>query len=200
MQSKLFAGFDSAVADIADGASILLAGFGPGTPHNLISALYDQGARDLHLIANTAGTGSTAQRSDLRTAADLVAARRVRKVTLAFTAATHPSRRTALEELNEAGEIEAELVPQGTLAERIRAGGAGIPAFYTPAGIGTELAAGREERQFNGRTSRLHPRLAQRRVRQPGLPPRPAQLQPDHGHGRANDDRRSGGGRGDRQP
>jgi 3-oxoacid CoA-transferase A subunit len=71
---------------------------------------------------------------------------------LAFTASTHPSRRSAIEELEEAGEIEAELVPQGTLAERIRAGGVGIPAFYTPASVGTELAANKEHREFNVRT------------------------------------------------
>jgi 3-oxoacid CoA-transferase A subunit len=76
----------------------------------------------------------------------------VRKVVMAFTASTHPSRTSVLEELEEAGEVEAELVPQGTLAERIRAGGAGIPAFYTPTAVGTELAEGKEHRDFNGRT------------------------------------------------
>jgi 3-oxoadipate CoA-transferase alpha subunit len=151
MRTKVMDSFAAAVADIPDGASILLGGFGPGTPHNLVKALQAQGARDLHLIANAAGTGSTVQRPDLVTAGDLIAQRRVRKVTLAFTASTHPSRRSAIEELEEAGEIEAELVPQGTLAERIRAGGAGIPAFYTPASVGTELAAGKEQREFNGR-------------------------------------------------
>jgi 3-oxoacid CoA-transferase A subunit len=86
------------------------------------------------------------------TAAQLIEERRVRKVTLAFTASTHPSRRSAIEVLEEAGELEAELVPQGTLAERIRAGGCGIPAFYTPASVGTELAEGKEHRVFSGKT------------------------------------------------
>ena len=152
MKSKVLDSFEAAVADIPDGASILLAGFGPGTPHNLIGALYKQGAKDLHLIANAAGTGSTIARAGMVTAAQLIEERRVRKVTLAFTASTHPSRRSAIEVLEEAGELEAELVPQGTLAERIRAGGAGIPAFYTPASVGTELAEGKEHRVFNGKT------------------------------------------------
>src|SRR5439155_7160218 len=81
-----------------------------------------------------------------------VSEKRARKVILAFTAATHPSRRSAVETLVAAGELEAETVPQGTLAERIRAGGAGIPAFYTPTGVGTETAEGKEHREFNGRT------------------------------------------------
>ncbi|HLF79349.1 MAG TPA: 3-oxoacid CoA-transferase subunit A [Dehalococcoidia bacterium] len=152
MQSKIFDSFEAAVADIPDGASIMLGGFGPGTPFNLIKAIYNQGARDLHLIANAAGTGSTTTRPDLISAGDLIAQKRVRKVTLAFTASTHPSRRSAIELLEEAGELEAELVPQGTLAERIRAGGAGIPAFYTPASVGTELAIGKEHRDFKGQT------------------------------------------------
>ena len=152
MKSKILESFEVAVADIPDGASILLAGFGPGTPHNLIKALYNQGAKELHLIANAAGTGSTVARLGMVTAAQLIEEGRVGKVTLAFTASTHPSRRSAIEVLEEAGEIEAELVPQGTLAERIRAGGAGIPAFYTPASVGTELAESKEHRVFNGKT------------------------------------------------
>lgn len=155
MQSKVLSSFDEAVRDIPDGASIFVAGFGPGTPHNLIRALYLQGAKELTIIANTAGSGASATQAaaaGLVGTANLVEERRVRKVILAFTASTHPSRRSALEELNEAGEIEAELSPQGTLAERIRAGGAGIPAFFTPAGVGTEIAAGKEHRVFGGRT------------------------------------------------
>ena len=153
MQSKVLTSFGEAVADIPDGASIFIAGFGPGVPHNLIRALYEQGARNLTIIANSAGTGSTASRGDdLVTTSTLVEARRVRKVIAAFTAATHPSHRVAIEELHESGELEAEVVPQGTLAERIRAGGSGIPAFYTPAGVGTEVAAGKEHRDFDGRT------------------------------------------------
>ena len=150
MQSKVVASFEEAVAGIEDGSSILVAGFGePGSPHNLVAALYEQGATDLTLIAN--GAGMT--RDDgVITTGNLVEEKRVRRVLLAFTASTHPSRRTPLEELNEAGEIEAQITPQGTLAERIRAGGAGIPAFFTPAGVGTEVAEGKEHREFGGRT------------------------------------------------
>jgi len=150
MQRKVFASFDEAVRDIPDGASIFLAGFGPGTPHNLIAALHRQGARRLWLIANAMGVGTAG--AGVITAANLVEDGRVRKVTLSFTASTHPSRVSIVERLNEAGELEAELTPQGTLAERIRAGGAGIPAFYTPAGVGTELAEEKEKRVFDGRT------------------------------------------------
>ena len=150
MESKVVASFAEAVADVADGSSILVAGFGePGSPHNLIAALYEQGASDLTLIAN--GAGMT--RDDgVITTGNLVEEKRVSRVILAFTASTHPSRRTPLEELNEAGEIVAEITPQGTLAERIRAGGSGIPAFFTPAGVGTEVAEGKEHREFGGRT------------------------------------------------
>ncbi len=150
MESKVVASFEEAVAGVEDGSSILVAGFGePGTPHNLIAALYEQGASDLTLIANGAG----GPREDgIITTGNLVAEGRVSRVILAFTASTHPSRRTPLEELNEAGAIEAQITPQGTLAERIRAGGSGIPAFYTPAGVGTEVAEGKEHREFGGQT------------------------------------------------
>lgn len=149
-RSKLFPDFDAAVRDIPDGASIFFAGFGPGTPHNLIAALHRQGARDLWIIANAMGVGTAGP--GVITGANLVEEGRVRKVTLSFTASTHPSRISIVEKLHEAGQLEAELVPQGTLAERIRAAGAGIPAFYTPAGVGTELAANKETRVFDGRT------------------------------------------------
>jgi len=150
MESKVVASFAEAVAGVEDGSSILVAGFGePGTPHNLIAALYEQGASNLTLIANGAG----GPREDgIITTGNLVADERVSRVILAFTASTHPSRRTPLEELNEAGKIEAQITPQGTLAERIRAGGSGIPAFFTPAGVGTEVAEGKEHREFGGRT------------------------------------------------
>ena len=141
MNSKVFDSFAGAVADIPDGASIFISGFTePGTPHNLLRALWEQGAKDLTIIANTAnGSGQ----EELVNVARLVAERRVRKVILAFTAGTHPSRPNVLESLHEAGEVEAEIVAQGTLAERMRAAGAGIPAFYTPAAVGTELAEAR---------------------------------------------------------
>jgi len=85
------------------------------------------------------------------TLADITIAGRARKVIMAFTASTHPSNRSKMEELIESGDVDSELVPQGSLAERIRAGGAGIPAFYTPAGVGTQTAEGKEHREFNGR-------------------------------------------------
>jgi 3-oxoacid CoA-transferase A subunit len=153
MQTKIYSTFADAVRDIQDGASILLGGFGPGTPWNLIRAIYEQGARDLWITCNSGSGGSAALgRDDLVTHGTLISAGRVRKVTASFTAATHPSQRTPLETLAAEGKVEAELMPQGTLAEKIRAGGAGIPAFYTPTGVGTEMAAGKEHRVFNGRT------------------------------------------------
>jgi 3-oxoacid CoA-transferase A subunit len=148
MRSKLLPSFGEAVADAPDGATILIAGFGPGTPWNLLKALYDQGARDLTLVFNIANRVS---REDAVGIGDLVAAGRVRKVIAAFTAATHPSQQNPIEALCESGAVQAELTPQGTLAERIRAGGAGIPAFYTPAGVGTVVANGKEHRSFGGR-------------------------------------------------
>ena len=148
MQSKRFDSFPEAVAGIENGATILIAGFGPGTPWNLLKALYQQGARDLTLVFNIANRVS---RSDAAGIGELAAAGRVRKVIAAFTAATHPSQENPIEAFCESGAIEAELTPQGTLAERIRAGGAGIPAFYTPTGVGTEMAAGKEQREFGGR-------------------------------------------------
>jgi len=150
MQNKRFETFAEAVQDIPDGASIMIGGFGPGTPHNLIKAIFEQGAKDLTIILNSVGAGRAS--SGFVSTASLIEGRRVKKVMAAFTAATHPSQRAAIEDLQETGEIEAELMPQGTLAERIRCGGVGIPAFYTPAAVGTELAAGKEHRVFDGRT------------------------------------------------
>ena len=147
--SKVVASFDEAVADIRDGSSVMVAGFANvGAPHNLVSALCRQGARDLTLIANSGAN----PREGALTMATLIDDLRVKKVIFAFTASTHPSRPVGLQKLQADGVVEAELVPQGTLAERIRCGGAGIPAFYTPAAVGTELAAGKEHREFNGRT------------------------------------------------
>jgi 3-oxoacid CoA-transferase A subunit len=148
MQGKVAASFEDAVADVQDGASILIAGFGPGTPWNLIKALYQQGARELTLAFNIANRVSL---EDAVGIGDLVNAGRVRKVIAAFTAATHPSQENPIEQLCESDAIDWEITPQGTLAERIRAGGAGIPAFYTPAGVGTVVAEGKERRVFNGR-------------------------------------------------
>ncbi|MBI4337542.1 MAG: 3-oxoacid CoA-transferase subunit A [Chloroflexi bacterium] len=147
MRNKVYSSFDEAVADIPDGAVIMVPGFGPGMPKNLLAALHRQGAKALTIIANAPGT--TADQGAIPL---LVADGRVRKLISSFTASAHPSRPSAFSELYEAGKIDAELVPQGTLAERIRAGGAGIPAFYTPVAVGTELAQGKEHRVFNGRT------------------------------------------------
>jgi 3-oxoacid CoA-transferase A subunit len=147
--SKVVASFDEAVSGFQDGASVMVGGFAHvGAPHNLVEALNRQGAKDLTLIANSGAN----PREGALTMATLIDGRRVKKVIFAFTAATHPSRPVGLQALQASGEVEAELVPQGTLAERIRCGGAGIPAFYTPAAVGTELAEGKEHRVFNGRT------------------------------------------------
>ena len=147
MKSKVYETFDEAVADIPDGSTIMFPGFGPpGTPRNLIAALLRQGAKNLTGISNHHGRLGNAM-----DVGRLVEAGRMKKMICAFTAAPHPSRALAFEKLYEAGEIEGELVPQGTLAERIRAAGAGIGAFYTPTGVGTEIAEGKEHRVINGR-------------------------------------------------
>ncbi len=141
---------EAAVSDIHDGASILVGGFHAGAPWNLLAALYDQGAKDLTAISTT--VNRPLRDVDGRvTIADLVLAGRVRKVVASFTGAPHPSQPNLAEQAFREGRAEAELVPQGTLAERIRAGGAGIPAFYTPAGVGSVYARSRESRSFDGR-------------------------------------------------
>ena len=139
----------AAIADIPDGASLMIPGFGPGMPWNLVRALYHQGATNLLTISNAVGGRSP--RDDVVVVGDFVSDGRVRKVIASFTAPTHPSRPTESAQMIAAGTVDAEVIPQGTLAERIRAGGAGVPAFYTPAGVGTEVAAGRETREFEGR-------------------------------------------------
>jgi 3-oxoacid CoA-transferase len=141
---KVVASAARAVADIPDGASILFGGFGvvQGWPNSLLGALRDHGARDLTVIFNTPGVGPMSPQI-------LGEAGLVRKMIASFAA--YPSRSTPLEELVRAGKVELELVPQGTLAERVRAGGAGIPAFYTPTGVGTVVAEGKERRIFGGR-------------------------------------------------
>lgn len=146
---QVFTTVDEAVTDIPDGASLMLPGFGPGSPVNLTSALHRQGATALTIIANGAGVRSTGR---FKTHGDLILDGRVRKLVASFTASPHPSRPGVAEGLVQAGELEVELVPQGTLAERIRAGGAGIPAFYTPTGAGTLLAEGKRQEEFDGRT------------------------------------------------
>jgi 3-oxoadipate CoA-transferase alpha subunit len=131
-----------AVADIANGSSIMVGGFGEaGSPIELIHALIDQGASDLTIISNNAGSGEVGL-------AALFKERRVSKVICSFPKTLNS---TVFPELYREGFTELELVPQGTLAERIRAGGAGVPAFYTPTAVGTPLAEGKELRVLNGR-------------------------------------------------
>lgn len=133
---------EEAVDGIADGATILVTGFGEcGTPNSLLDALVEQGARDLTIVANNAGT------EDFGVAA-LLRAGRVRRIICSY-----PRSRNSVwfERRYGEGSVELELVPQGTLTERIRAAGAGIPAFYTPTSVGTLLAEGKESRIINGR-------------------------------------------------
>lgn len=130
-----------AVEGIADGSTLMVSGFGPpGQPSELIEAVLDLGVTDLTIINNNAGAGGEAISA-------LFGAKRVRKVICSFPKAIGS---TVFDDLFRAGEIELELVPQGTLAERIRAGGAGIHGFFTPTGHGTELAEGKETRVIDG--------------------------------------------------
>ncbi|MFD5160833.1 3-oxoacid CoA-transferase subunit A [Streptomyces hawaiiensis] len=132
----------AAVSGIRDGATVMIGGFGrAGQPVELIDALISHGARDLTVVNNNAGNG------DMGLAA-LLAARRVRKIICSFP---RQSDSWVFDGLYRAGEIELELVPQGNLAERIRAAGAGIGAFFSPTGVGTQLAEGKEVRTIDGR-------------------------------------------------
>jgi 3-oxoadipate CoA-transferase alpha subunit len=132
----------AAVAGIPDGATVMIGGFGrAGQPVELIDALIEQGASDLTIVNNNAGNGDTGL-------AALLAKGRVRRVVCSFPR-QHDS--WVFDRLYRAGEIELELVPQGNLAERIRAAGAGIGAFFSPTGVGTELAEGKELREIDGR-------------------------------------------------
>ncbi|OBF28953.1 3-oxoadipate CoA-transferase [Mycobacterium sp. ACS1612] len=140
-----------AVADINDGSTVLIGGFGmAGMPVALIDALIDHGATDLTVVSNNAGNGDTGL-------AALLAARRVRKVICSFP---RQSDSWIFDGLYRAGDIQLEVVPQGTLAERMRAAGAGIGAFYCPTAVGTPLAEGKEERVIDGRTYILEYPLA----------------------------------------
>lgn len=132
-----------AVRGVRSGATVMVSGFGPpGQPISLIDAILDAGIDDLTIINNNAAAGGAA-------IGRLFAAKRVRKVICSFPKAPGS---TVFDDLYRAGELELELVPQGTLAERIRAGGTGIAAFFTPTAAGTELAQGKESRVFDGRT------------------------------------------------
>ena len=147
MKNKVYQSFDEAVADVPDGAVVMSPGFGGvGIPRNLLAALNRQGAKNLTGISN--GAGALGGKVDVGT---LVAAGQIKKMICAFTAPTHPSQISPFVSMYNNGEIDAELVPQGTLAERMRAAAAGIGAFYTPTSVGTELAEGKEHREINGR-------------------------------------------------
>ena len=145
---KVVASADEAVADIPDGATIMFGGFvSAGSPTNLIRALVRRGVRNLTGIANNIGLGDELD--------SLCAGRQIRKMVASFAIRASGARQSAFEQQWRTGEVELELVPQGTLAERIRAGGAGIPAFYTPTGAGTIAAEGRETRMIDGRACLL---------------------------------------------
>jgi len=142
MIDKTYESLESAVADIHDGATVMIGGFGnAGMPAALIDALIAHGARDLTIVNNNAGNGDTGL-------AALLAAKRVRKIVCSFP---RQSDSWHFDALYRAGEIELELTPQGNLAERIRAAGAGIGGFFTPTGYGTLLAEGKETRLIDGK-------------------------------------------------
>jgi len=139
---KFVSSVPEALHGVKDGATILIGGFGAvGQANTLIEGLIDQGVKDLTVVANNAGYGNVGL-------ARLLQQRRVRRLICSFP---RISGSTVFEGLYKAGEIELELVPQGTLAERLRAAGAGIPAFYTPTAVGTRLAEGKEVRVIDGK-------------------------------------------------
>ncbi len=142
MIDKRAANVAEAVSEVFDGATIMIGGFGEaGSPIELIHALIDQGASDLTVISNNCGSGEVGL-------AALLKAGRVSKMICSFPRTANS---TVFPDLYRSGRTQLELVPQGTLAERIRAGGAGIPAFYTPTAVGTPLADGKETRRFHDR-------------------------------------------------
>jgi 3-oxoadipate CoA-transferase, alpha subunit len=140
-----------AVTGVKHGATVLCSGFGAvGEPVELLNALRETGVRDLVCVANNAGTGDEGL-------AGLIKEGRVRKIICSFPRTTDPH---CFEAAYKAGRIELEIVPQGTLAERLRAAGAGIPAFFTATAAGTKLAAGKEQREIGGRAYLLEEALA----------------------------------------
>ena len=142
MIDKIFQDIHAALAAVEDGATVMIGGFGgAGQPAELIDALIAQGARELTIINNNAGNGDTALAALLKTG-------RVRKIVCSFPRQADSQ---VFDALYRAGRIELELVPQGNLAERIRAAGAGIGGFFTPTGYGTDLAKGKETRELDGR-------------------------------------------------
>jgi len=151
MINKQVASLKAAVADIFDGATVMVGGFGEaGSPIELIHALIDQGASGLTVVNNNTGSGEVGL-------AALIKAGRVAKMICSYPRSMNS---TVFPELYKSGAIELELVPQGTLAERIRAGGAGIPGFYTATSVGTPLEEGKERRSFDGRDYVLERGLA----------------------------------------
>lgn len=142
MIDKRVASLEQAVAGIFDGAVVMIGGFGEaGSPIELIHALIDQGATDLTVVNNNTGSGEVGL-------AALIKARRVAKMICSYPRTTNS---TVFPELYRSGDTALELVPQGTLAERIRAGGSGVPAFYTATSVGTPLGEGKEQRTIGGR-------------------------------------------------
>ena len=155
MIDKQVASVADAVAGTPDGATVMIGGFGgAGQPNELIDALIAQGAKDLVIVNNNAGNGESGL-------AALLKARRVRKIICSFPRQADSQ---VFDGLYRSGKLELELVPQGNLAERIRAAGAGIGGFFTPTGYGTDLAKGKETRQIDGRMyvleSPIHAELA----------------------------------------
>ena len=141
MINKVITDLDAAIAQIKDGAILMIGGFGLcGIPENCISALLRSGVKNLTCISNNAGVDEFGIGLMLKT-------KQVKKMIASYEGENAEFERQLL-----CGELEVELLPQGTLAERIRAGGAGIPAFFTPAGVGTEVAIGKETRDFYGKT------------------------------------------------
>jgi 3-oxoacid CoA-transferase subunit A len=139
--NKVFANAAEAIHDIKNGDVLMLGGFGLcGIPENCISALVQKGVRDLTCISNNAGVDDFG-------IGLLLNSKQVKKMVSSYVGENEEFERQLL-----SGELEVELIPQGTLAERCRAAGAGIPAFFTPAGVGTEVAEGKESRLFNGKT------------------------------------------------
>ncbi len=142
MINKIVRDMAEAMEGVKDGSTVLVGGFGAaGQPDDLIEGLIEQGAKDLTIVANNAGTGRTGL-------ARLMELGRVRKIICSFPRSAGS---VVFEELYKAGRLELEIVPQGTLAERMRAAGAGVPAFFTPTAAGTRLGQGKETREFNGR-------------------------------------------------
>ncbi len=173
--NKVLPSLDAAVADIPDGATVMSGGFGLcGNPENLIAALHKKGVKNLTIISNNCGTTELGL-------GILLKARQVKKMVSSYVGENKEFERQFL-----SGELQVELNPQGTLAERIRAGGCGLGGFFTPTGVGTQIAEGKETRVIDGKEYvlekplkadlRHRPRVEGRLVRQPGLPQDGAEL------------------------